>query len=208
MMRTGGLTRRAVRGLGRFYLLARGGANRFLSALTKPLFQECGRNVRFDAWGNYSYSTISIGNDVYIGPGAKFSASDTTLKIGNKVQFGPNVTIMAGDHNTSVVGQYMFDVHEKLPEDDQPVVLEDDVWVGAGATILKGVRIGRGAIVAAEALVRESAPPYSIVVGVPAKILRFRWTVDEILAHERELYPEDQRLSRQELRAIIESQPR
>jgi len=55
-----------------------------------------------------------------------------------------------------------------------PVVIEDDVWVGHGATILKGVKIGKGAIVAAGAVVTRDVESYSIVGGVPAKLIRVR----------------------------------
>jgi len=78
---------------------------------------------------------------------------------------GSNVTIIGGDHNASVVGKFMYDyeVQEKRPEDDQDVIIEDDVWIGTGAIILKGVRLGRGSIVAAGALVRKDVLPYTIV---------------------------------------------
>ena len=58
---------------------------------------------------------------------------------------------------------------------DQPVVIEDDVWVGANVTILKGVTIGHGSVVAAGAVVTKSCPPYSIIGGVPAKVLKKRF---------------------------------
>ena len=79
-------------------------------------------------------------------------------------------------------------VKEKLPENDAPIVIEDDVWCGANVTILKGVTIGRGSIVAAGAVVTTSFPPYSIIGGVPAKFLKKRFTEDEIRDHERILY--------------------
>ena len=76
----------------------------------------------------------------------------STIKVGNKVMFGPGVTILGGDHRTNVVGTYMFDVHEKLSENDLDVVIEDDVWVGANVLILKGVKIGRAVLLAQEVL--------------------------------------------------------
>lgn len=93
----------------------------------------------------------------------------------------------------------MIDVKDKRPEDDQPVVIEEDVWVGARAMILKGVRIGRGAIIAAGAVVTRSVPPYAVAGGVPARVIKFRWPVDEILRHETALYPPKSRLSREDL---------
>lgn len=150
----------------------------------RRLFKKVGRNFCFDPSDLFSYFNISVGNDVYIGAGAKFSASETTISIGNKVMFGPNVTIMGGDHNISVIGKYMYDVKEKLPENDLPVVIEDDVWVGCGVIILKGVTIGHGAVIAAGSVVNKSVASYDIIGGVPAKKIGQRFSTDEVLEHE------------------------
>jgi acetyltransferase-like isoleucine patch superfamily enzyme len=156
-----------------------------LMQIYKPLFKKYGRNFVFDPFGIYSFKTIQVGDDVYIGPGANFSASKSYIKIGSKVLFGPNVTIRGGNHNTSVIGKYMFDVKEKRADDDLPVIIEDDVWVGVGAIILKGVTIGRGSIVAAGSVVNKNIPAYSIAGGIPAKVLKKRFTNTEIELHER-----------------------
>lgn len=66
-------------------------------------------------------------------------------------------------------------------------------------TILKGVHIGRGAIVAAGSVVTRSLPAYSISGGVPAKVIKFRWSIEDIMEHEALLYPENQRLSKEQL---------
>lgn len=78
-----------------------------------------------------------------------------------------------------------MDSNDKLPENDAAVVIEDDVWTGANVTILKGVTIGRGSVVAAGAVVTKSWPPYSIIGGVPANVLKMRFTPAEIEKHER-----------------------
>jgi acetyltransferase-like isoleucine patch superfamily enzyme len=147
------------------------------------LFKDIGRKVIFDPRDDFSYSTISIGSNVFIGPGAKFSATESGISIGNKVMFGPNVTIMGGDHNTSKVGQYMYDIHEKRPEDDLYVIIEDDCWVGAGAIILKGVTLKTGTIVAAGSIVVKSTEPYSVVGGNPAKKLKSRFSNADLDRH-------------------------
>lgn len=92
-----------------------------------------------------------------------------------------------------------MDCNEKLPQNDAPVVIEDDVWCGANVTILKGVTIGRGAVIAAGAVVTKSCPPYSIVGGVPAKILKYRFNKEQILQHENTLYPIKERLTMEKL---------
>ena len=79
-------------------------------------------------------------------------------------------------------------VDDKLPENDMPVVIEDDVWCGANVTILKGVTIGRGSVIAAGAVVTQSFPPYSIIGGVPAKLLKRRFTEEQAKENDRILY--------------------
>lgn len=162
-----------------------GGGNKIVSLFVKKAFAKCGRNVHFSPLNSaFSYRNISIGNYVYIGPHALFS-SITHIEIGNKVIFGPCVTIMGGNHNFRDVGIFMFDNHKKRENDDLPVRIEDDVWIGCNVTILKGVTIGRGAVVGAGSIVTKSIAPYAIVGGNPAKIIRFRFTNDEIKEHER-----------------------
>jgi acetyltransferase-like isoleucine patch superfamily enzyme len=149
-----------------------------------PLFKKCGENVKFGHSCEFSYERIEIGNDVFIGPGANFMSAMSTIKVGNKVMFGPGVTILGGDHRTNVVGTYMFDVHEKLPENDLDVVIEDDVWVGANVLILKGVKIGRGCIIGAGSIVVKSIPAYTIYVGSPGLKAWSRWDAKTIETHE------------------------
>lgn len=181
---------------GHLYIICRKIHRRIIMYLLMPLFKKHGKNFIFDPFGAYSYKTISVGDDVSISIGATFSATESSISIGNKVMFGPNVTIMGGDHNTSRIGRFMYDIQEKEPGDDLPVIIEDDVWVGAGAIILKGVRIGRGSIIAAGAIVIRDIPSYSIAGGVPAKRLKVRWTCEEIMTHEAALYPPEKRLAK------------
>jgi len=149
-------------------------------------FAKCGKNVVFFPINSiFSYKKMFLGNDIYIGPNANFSAdSNATITLGNKILFGPGVKILCGNHNTSIMGKYMFDIEEKRPEDDQPVIFEDDIWVGADAIILKGVTIGRGSIIAAGAIVTKNVPRYSVVAGIPAKVIKYRWNPEEIKKHE------------------------
>lgn len=152
-----------------------------------PLFRKCGGNVKFGHGCDFSYECIEIGTDVYIGPRAKFMTAISSIKIGNKVMFGPGVTIMGGDHRTNMIGSYMFDVKEKLPENDLDVVIEDDVWIGANVLILKGVTIGRGSIIGAGSVVVKSVPPYTVYVGSPAMKTWPRWDNEIIANHEHQL---------------------
>ena len=167
--------------------LISGGCNRIFALLVRHSFANCGKNVHFSPLNSQlSYDTISIGNDVYIGPYALFS-SIKKITIGNKVTFGPRVTIMGGNHNFKEVGSYIYDNHKKNDDDDLPVTICDDTWIGCNAVILKGVTVGRGAIVGAGAIVTKDVPPYAIVGGNPARIIRYRWDETTIEKHEKML---------------------
>ena len=112
----------------------------------------------------------------------------------------PYLKIITGNHNVKCVGRFMFDGdYGKSADDDKDVVIEGDSWFGINVTLLAGVTVGRGSVVAVGAVVTRSCPPYSIIGGVPAKVLKFRFSVDEVLEHERQLYPEGERLKREEL---------
>lgn len=77
------------------------------------------------------------------------------------------------------------------------IIVEEDVWIGINVTLLSGAYIGRGAIIGAGAVVRTFIPPYSIVVGNPAIVVGFKWSVVDIMRHEQALYPEEERLSQE-----------
>lgn len=131
--------------------------------------------------------------------GTTIFCTEAPLTIGNHVIFGPNPTIITGDHRMDVVGRFLADVHEKRPGNDLPVTIGDDVWVGANVTILKGVTIERDSVVAAGAVVTRSCPPYAVIGGVPARVLKYRFSIDQVLRHEAALYPTPERLSREQL---------
>jgi len=173
--------------LGSIILLFKKVISRGYMIILRRQFSSYGNNFIFDPYGSYSFKTIYVGSDVFIGLGANLSATNTKIIIGNKVLFGPNVTIMGGNHNYSVIGKFIYDVKEKRKEDDQEVIIKDDVWLGAGVIILKGVTVGVGAIVAAGAVVSKDVPPYSIVGGIPAKIIKMRFTQNEIIEHNNRI---------------------
>lgn len=158
----------------------------------KRAMRHCGRGVYLRPMSSdiKGVRNLSVGDGTSIPKGATLYCTDAPLTIGRKVIFGPRPTIVTGDHRTNLIGKYIIDVttEEKLPENDLPVVIEDDVWCGANVTILKGVTIGRGSIVAAGAVVTQSFPPYSVIGGVPAKLLKMRFTPEEIVEHEKMLY--------------------
>ena len=105
---------------------------------------------------------IDLGKCVRINTGCVFLDSNRII-IGNYVMIGPNVTIVTPDHTRDPEGRRNVGTVSK------PVIIEDDAWIGTGAIILPGVRIGRGAIVGAGAVVTKDVPAGTTAVGNPAR---------------------------------------
>lgn len=146
----------------------------------------------------YIYDRVGIGHHAIL------STPNAKIIIKGNCAIAEHLAIHTGNH-ARLVGKFVTDITEETkPEGyDHDVIIEKDVWIGAKVTILAGVHVGRGATIAAGAVVNKDVPPYSIVGGVPAKVLKYYWTVDQILEHESSLYPESERYSREELKNII-----
>jgi acetyltransferase-like isoleucine patch superfamily enzyme len=107
------------------------------------------------------------------------------VKAGRFVLIAPEVSILGGDHEFRKVGvPICFSGRGFISE----TIIGDDVWIGMSAKILAGVSIGSGAIVAAGSIVTQDVPPFAIVAGIPAKIVRYRFEKQEEQAqHLREI---------------------
>lgn len=140
------------------------------------------RGFRASGWQN-----ITLGNDVAIGRDCLFMCTRAPIVVGDHVMFGPRVTVITGSHRMDLVGRYMTSVtnEEKRPEDDSAVVFEGDNWIGANATVLSGVTVGKGAVIAAGAIVTKDVPPYAVVGGNPARCLKMRFDEETIAEHLR-----------------------
>ena len=128
-----------------------------------------------------NYQCIHVGKDTY-GPISAIIASPVShLYIGNFCSIASEVSfVVAADHSTHSISTYPFrslclnkEQGEAVTKGD--IVVDDDVWIGYRSTVLSGVHIGQGAVVAAGAVVTKDVPPYAIVGGVPAKIIGYRF---------------------------------
>ena len=168
---------------------------------------------------NYTSYACIIGdmNKIHVGKytyGDIYVASPNTsyeIFIGNLCSIGGNVKFLLGiDHPTNLISTYPFKKTilesgiDAISKGD--IIIDDDVWIGENAIILSGVHIGQGAVVAAGAVVTKDVPPYAVVGGVPAKIIKYRFeenvinellkvdfsklTWEEIEKHQDELYTE------------------
>jgi acetyltransferase-like isoleucine patch superfamily enzyme len=113
---------------------------------------------------------VSVGNDCYLGTGVELTAWNERITIGNHVMIAAGVKMITRKHG--------FDDLEKPMKQQgysqNAITIEDNVWIGFNAIILPGVTIGTGSIVGAGAVVSKDVEPYSIVGGVPARLIRKR----------------------------------
>ena len=129
---------------------------------------------------------VTVGSGTYGAIRVEMARKDRQLIIGNYCSIANGVNfILSSEHRTDLVSTFPFKVKtthetecEGLSKGD--ITVDDDVWIGFGATILSGVHIGQGAVIAAGAVVTKDVPPYAIVGGVPAKVIRYRFDSDLI----------------------------
>ena len=141
---------------------------------------------------NPKYSKYSIGRFSYGEPKVVGFKNLSNFKVGSFCSINPEVTILLdGEHRIDWVTTYPFSVlfnefqqFTGDPATKGDVIIGNDVWIGMNVTILSGVKIGDGAVVGAGSVVVKDVPPYAIVGGVPAKLIRMRFdqkTVDSLI---------------------------
>jgi len=143
-----------------------------------------------DAKGSREGACLRLGNEVLIGRNCILSGTDAVIELGDFVSMGPNCYFRTGSHirvgsNVSVgpytaviAGEHAFDDPDtpilKQARVSRGIDIGDGAWLGARATILDGVSIGAGAVVGAGSLVRDDVPDWAVVVGTPARVVRYR----------------------------------
>jgi len=142
-----------------------------------------GRGVKL-----WAKNSISIGDNFYIG---RYSQIECDSCIGNDVIFGNNVALVGKfDHHFHQIGTPTRLASQIRDQDynwkgmHSKITIESDVWVGYGAIIMSGLRIGKGSIIAAGSVVTKDVSPYTIVGGNPARFIKLRFTPEEQKNHE------------------------
>jgi len=151
------------------------------------------RIPRFEPRYRYATKTIEVGPHTYGRPEIFAWKDATKLSIGKYCSIAEGVKfVLGGEHRTDWISTYPFSVFfaearsiSGHPATKGDIVVGHDVWIGMDAIILSGLTIGHGAVVATRSVVAGNVPPYAIVGGIPAKIIRFRFnqsTIDRLLA--------------------------
>lgn len=142
---------------------------RFKEIFLRKIFKFCGTNVNVSKGARFGNGKdIVIGNNSSIGMNCKVP---NNIIIGEDVMMGPNVNIFGANHCYDRVDLPM---RKQGTKHYSPVIIEDDVWIGSNAIIMPGLKISKGTIVGAGAIVTKNFPAYSIIGGNPAKIIGSR----------------------------------
>jgi acetyltransferase-like isoleucine patch superfamily enzyme len=140
------------------------------------------RHNETSAFNMFQIEKVIVGRKTY---GAldvtDFSPMNTKLKIGSYCSISPGVRfLLGGEHQIDSISTFPFKVkcfgYVQEAGSKGDIVVGDDVWIGTNAIICSGVTIGQGAIVAAGAVVTKNAPPYAVVGGNPAKVIKYRFS--------------------------------
>jgi acetyltransferase-like isoleucine patch superfamily enzyme len=142
--------------------------------------KSCGKHLILSPYGFVLRPhELSIGDRVFINRGFHISARN--MRIGNDVMIGPDFIAECDDHIHNIVGSTMYDMRNE--RHIAGITIENDVWIGARVTVLKGVTIGEGCVVGAGSVVVKSLPPYSINLGIPCRPLKTRFTLEQLADH-------------------------
>lgn len=140
-----------------------------------------GRNVIIE--NNTVLSDSILGEEIYIGPGCNIynSKIDSYTSIGPRVTIGENEHIL---HNISTCNSLLSNEEKEnyFNYNNLTTLISSDVWIGEGAFIKKGIKIGVGAVIGARTVVTKDVPDYSIVVGIPGRVIKYRFNKDLINA--------------------------
>jgi galactoside O-acetyltransferase len=115
---------------------------------------------------------LEIGENVSIMDNAQINANRSKVILGNNILIAPNVVIQGVNHNIENININFIDSGDQIGKNY--IYIEDNVWIGANSVILPGVNIGKGSVIGAGSVVTKDVEPFSVMGGVPAKLIRKR----------------------------------
>ena len=147
-------------------------SRRLKIALIRMRSAKVGSNVKLwrDVWID-DYRGIEFGNDITVGKSVMFLATGK-ITIGDRVMIGHGSQIISSGHSMPDLDS--GDSMRFAESHEEPIVIEDDAWISAGAIVLPGVTIGKGAVIAAGAVVTKDVPANAVAGGVPADVIKQR----------------------------------
>jgi len=174
----------------------------YFRTTTPKHYEGCPKHVELNGPLILDPEKVFIEDYVRLQPDLRIISQNGKVIIKKYTAIGAGTVIIPGTHTPTVgMPQYLSTTH--INDQDGTISIGEDCWIGAGCIILSHATIGRGCVVAAGSIVTKNIPPYAVVAGSPAKIIASRFSKAQILNHEAQLYPMDERMSEAELSALF-----
>lgn len=144
---------------------------------------------------NLVYKNMYLEDHVIIQNDVNFISNKGRLYVKKYSAISSGCILIPGMHVLEVGVPFWLTAKKHIADEERDIHIAEDCWIGAGAIILPGINVGRGCVVGAGSVVTKDVPDYAVVAGCPARIIASKFSVDEIIEHERSLYPEKDRFS-------------
>ena len=177
----------------------------YFNVRTKDL-GACGEDVTLEIPVRIRHpERVFLGSHIGIRGNLKVLNDQGSLYIKDHVEIAADLTVIPYNHTLQPpIDKFQDDCHKcKIGDCIHDVTIEEDVWIGTRVTILAGVTVGRGSIIGAGGVLTKSIPPYSIAAGNPCRVIRKKFTKEQILERERILYPLELRLPIEQIERLF-----
>ena len=153
---------------------------------------------------------VDTPQSIYISENAKIRSGCVIINspkekvyIGKYTTLTSQCVLVPGNHRSTVTIPHFLLGPSHINDKSSDLHIGEDVWCGVRSVVLSGANLGRGCIVAANSVVNKPVPPYAVVAGTPARIIAVKFSIEQILKHEKELYPPHERFSREYLEQLF-----
>ncbi len=167
-------------------------------------YPRIGKNVELYGPLTLNPHNITLEDNVRLNPGLRVISDKGQVIIKKFTGVGPECLIVPGNH-TPTVGLPHIASNLYINDTYSTITIGEDCWIGARCMLLEHACIGRGAVLGGGCVVTKPVPPYAVVAGNPAKIIAVRFGKEQILKHERSLYPENERMSEDEIDELFKT---
>ena len=148
---------------------------------------------------------IVLGDYVIVNSSNHFITNNKNIIIKKYTSVSSDCIIVSHNHIPTVGIPQSISNSEHINDVENEVIIEEDVWIGAGSILLHKCHIGRGAVIGAGSVITKPVPPYAVVVGNPQRIIASKFSLEQILKHETSLYPPEERMTVEELKELFEN---
>ena len=177
----------------------------FVNIIREPYWatQERQWKNKFGKYGNHTVvkrdstlvpKNMYLDDFVIIQDKTNFISNKGKLIVKKYTVISSGCLLIPGGHKLKVGLPFWVSAQHHIADQEDDIIIGEDCWIGAGSILLPGVKIGRGCVVGAGSVVTKDIPDYAVVAGIPARIIATKFSLEDVLSHERVLYPASERL--------------